>query len=144
MVRSSRRLVAAVLTLVGVVSCGKHVVVQRESIQESAPDAAPKLDAGAIVCGSQVCESMDAGAGLGTAAPCCYNASCGIVFSSACIELHSEGVLDAGCAPVGTSTGCCRPDGTCGVIIDGTAFGCVDPFAFFPAATLGSCVYPGR
>lgn len=135
---------AALVTLGTVASCGEHVIVQRESTdtQESTRDAAPKVDSGAIACGSQVCESVDAGAGLGTAQPCCYNASCGIVFSSACVELHSEGVLDAGCAPVGTSAGCCRPDGTCGVIIEGTAFGCVDPFAFFSTATLGSCVYP--
>jgi hypothetical protein len=117
-------------------ACGDHVLVARDDGNFSAD-----LDAGELTCGSDVCGPVDLGAGFGEAPPCCYNSECGVLFSSACVEVDSPGVADPTCPPAGSFAGCCRQDGTCGLVATGTAFGCVNPFAFFPSLKLGNCIY---
>ena len=75
---------------------------------------------------------------LGDLPPCCTDTNvCGLDLSAtagqpACIERDAPGVEDAACpaAMVGggllTFPGCCRPDGTCGVLVDLVPLGCVD------------------
>lgn len=117
-------------------ACGDRVLVARGDLNASAD-----LDAGELSCGSNVCGRVDLGAGFGEAPPCCYNSECGVRFSSACVEVDSPGVADPTCPSAGSYSGCCRQDGTCGLSATGTAFGCVNPFAFFPSLKLGNCIY---
>jgi hypothetical protein len=42
------------------------------------------------------------------------------------VRLDQEGRVDPTCPTNGETTGCCRPDGTCGAFYSRT-FGCVDP-----------------
>jgi hypothetical protein len=133
-------------------SCGTHVLVGKAERQESTSTpgdagsggatAHADPDAGEIVCGNSVCATRDLGVGLGLGPPCCYAVtSCGASFSNVCVELDSPGMPDTNCAAAGPYPGCCRPDGTCGISATGTAFGCVNPFAFFPTMVLGTCTY---
>jgi hypothetical protein len=126
-------LTAAALQLL---ACGDHVLVARDDANVNVDG-----DAGELSCGSNACGRVDLGAGFGEAPPCCYNSECGVLFSSACVEVDSPGVPDPTCPAAGSYSGCCRQDGTCGLIATGTAFGCVNPFAFFPTLKLGSCIY---
>jgi hypothetical protein len=112
---------------------------------EPRQDAASSFDgaSGRITCGSVTCDSTDVGGGFGITELCCYNVTkCGVHFSNVCVELDSPGVADPACPAAGTYPGCCRPEGACGLQVTGTAFGCVNPFVFFPTTVLGRCAYP--
>jgi hypothetical protein len=154
--RSRTRIVLAGLAAWAllVVACGRDVVVagdhsEREASSptdagyDAAPDSgASAVEAGHMLCGGNTCGVVDLGNGLGFAQPCCYNDKCGVVFSNVCIEVDSPGVVNPECPSAGIYSGCCRPDGVCGLVATGTPLGCVNPFAFFPTIVLGKCVYP--
>jgi len=145
MARDNPKLEAALLgTVLMLGGCGTHVVVGERtdhdaSTVEAGGKVKPPLDGGAISCGATACAPVDVGGGLGTLLPCCFGEDkCGALLSSACIELHAQGPADPGCPSLPPYEGCCRPDGMCGVIVAGTAFGCV-AFPFIPAPTLARC-----
>jgi hypothetical protein len=147
MKRRSRAVPAAIASALVFVGCGTHVLVGEgtapapAALDDGGSHPPPDLDGGAIACAGTVCApSSLADAVL---APCCYSGSkCGALLPSACVEIDAEGTIDPGCPAFATYPGCCKPDGTCGLIASGTPFGCVNPFAFFPVTSLGLCTPP--
>ena len=141
-----------VAAVVASAACGTHVLVGNEDhpsdvsrpVRDAgSPGGSANADAGEIVCGSDICRPRELGGGFGLGPPCCYDVTkCGARFSNVCVELDSPGVPDTDCPSAGTYPGCCRSDDTCGIVATDTAFGCVDPFNFFPTRVLGICRYP--
>jgi len=127
------------------VACGEHVGVGREQAAQVVDagvgkESGPGLDAGEILCGSNVCGTSDFGPLLGAYPPCCHTPTvCGLAVSNACIELNVAGVEDPSCPPLAPYAACCRPDGNCGVAT-GAPLGCVTLLGQTP----GRCVYPAR
>jgi hypothetical protein len=123
-------------------------------------------------CGADTCES--AAVGPYFIDPCCTASdSCGLStgflalvgasFSEACQPLHQPGAADGACpaaeglkVPFGTAMlplsafpGCCRENGTCGVVVDKAVspgvlnadlgLGCMDAAPFFPGQAIVKC-----
>lgn len=135
---------ASLFAIVGLAACGSHVVVGEAETRDAALTKPPiaSMDGGTILCGSSVCAPTAPAESLAEAAPCCYAATeCGALLSSACVELHSPGVVDPTCPSFASFPGCCKPDDTCGLMATGSAFGCVDPFAVLPGATIRHCTF---
>jgi hypothetical protein len=133
------------LVVVGLSGCGTDVVVGASADHDASVPASdarvvPVTNDGMILCGAAQCGSVDVGGGLGLYPPCCFALSqCGALTSRACVELNSPGAVDPECPSLGPNVGCCRLDGTCGIIPEGTLFGCVTPLIPFVAAMVGSC-----
>jgi len=127
-------------------------------------------------CGANACESAKAGPIF--IDPCCAtDGSCGLStgflalvgarFDDACQPLHQPGAEDAACPaatglkvpyqsgpttlmlPLTAFPGCCRENGTCGVVVDQAVspgvltadlgLGCVDAAPFFPGQAIVKC-----
>jgi hypothetical protein len=140
--RIARLLFLAVLALHG---CGTNVVVGSSAEHDAAHGGEfSRLDGGDISCGGTICGSVDIGGPFGEQRPCCFGESqCGVLLSSACVELHAQGTADPRCPSLPPYEGCCRVDGTCGVIPGSNVFGCIDFAPLFPGVTMTRCAPRG-
>jgi hypothetical protein len=106
-----------------------------------------------IPCGTAHCPDRKVGGATLTA--CCAGSkkdTCGFetaaLGTTTCIGVNQPGSLDSKCADQsfgsGTLRGCCRPNATCGLLVEppgGPNFGCVDP-SEAGVATTSTCTPP--
>jgi hypothetical protein len=149
-----------------VVGCGSHVVVADEAKHSDASQTgtggadsegadSEGVDAGdathITLCGKARCKDISVvipGSGTVTGYACCPVAGeslCGVVEVTQCVQLNFPGHADPSCHSPFSGTGfddngCCRPDGTCGVLDTQFGLGCAQ-LPFVPASIAGSCVY---
>jgi hypothetical protein len=81
-----------------------------------------------VMCGDKTCTVSDLATTFGIAPCCTTEGECGGL-GGMCLALGQEGEPDTAC-PSATSSGytlsgCCRPDGQCGVDFSGVGWGCV-------------------
>jgi hypothetical protein len=147
------RRVASIASIAGLLAaiagCGDSLIAAEQLRRAAAmttpeagagPDAAPTPEAPDaddvfVTCGHTQCRNVTqtAGGTLLVAYACCVDPTrsrCGLVATAnACVERDQPGTLDPTCATLpdtalGTLAGCCRPDGTCGVLEERFGLGC--------------------
>jgi hypothetical protein len=128
------------------IGCGDPLVVAEQSGELGSGDAGLEV---VTICGNALCKNRETKitdtkvVGIG----CCVDprlSLCGIVeFANTCLPVDQPGTLDTSCqtlpnTPLGTLSGCCRPDGTCGVLETGLGLGCTQVPLL---SQLSSCTY---
>jgi cysteine-rich repeat protein len=111
------------------------------------------------ICGNVQCDPIPGSAPSGTEICCTVSQQCGAAladwYGASCIERNQEGTDTGECADesagligwlfgFSTLTGCCRPDGECG-LLDPVSDGCVERTALWQAMLDGpaSAIYNG-
>jgi hypothetical protein len=140
-IASCAALIALPLLLGG---CGSDIVIAEQQQASAADAGVPEV---IVLCGTARCTDRTVVISGATAklSGCCADlgrSACGL-FEVTCVELGQGGKLDPVCTslqgtPLGNLAGCCRPDGSCGVLEDAIGFGCTQvPFLSQP----NSCTY---
>jgi hypothetical protein len=141
------------------VGCGSHVVLaeaKHEDASRAGDGGEPRgndVDGGdathITLCGKSRCKDLSVvipGSGTVTGYACCVDparSTCGVVEVTECVELNYPGHVDPTChSPLSSLDfpGCCRPDGTCGVLDTQYGLGCAQ-LPFVPSSLAGTCVY---
>jgi hypothetical protein len=134
--------------------CGSNVIVaeqtQHNQVAADGGEQEPADSTHVTLCGAARCKDLSVdinGTGTVTGYACCVDparSACGVVEVTQCVELNYPGHVNAACPSLPLSgsdaPGCCRPDGTCGVLDTQYGLGCAQ-LPFVPSSLAGTCVY---